>query len=121
MKITLDRTHGLELIYIYMINSPEVVDFTVADVLCELLFNKQNEWVGIYLPSIISQNDTVPLTIEFNNDKDILFINGIQVSHTKRVRANLDFLAGSLYGVELLLRDGDTGNRNIVDHMVEYY
>ncbi len=122
MRITFEYDKKLILFYIYVREFDGVIVHTIADIQADLIFDKNNYWVGlevlndtlenkkIKLPNLKKQYRTVNNEI-FVQSKDriyILFEADKSESYRKRVSCNVDYNnINGLQGIELILSSSD--------------
>ena len=118
MRITFEDDKKLTLIYIYIREFDGVIVNTIPDVQADLLFDKNDYWIGlevlnytledckIKLPNLKKQYRTINNEI-FAQSKDrlyILFEAEKSESYRKRVSCTVDYNnVNGLQGIELIL------------------
>lgn len=114
MKITFEKTHNLSLIYIKLREYDDKVE-TIEDAMCELLFDKDNNWIGInifnsskysgefIIPSIKNIRD---VNVEQTDERVTLLFNQVTNTYSKREWiCNVDHNKNGFFGIELMLTD----------------
>ncbi len=118
MRITFEDDKKLTLIYIYIREFDGVIVNTIPDVQADLLFDKNDYWIGfevfndtlgdykVKLPNLKKQYRTINNEI-FVQSKDrlyILFEADKSESYRKRVSCDVDYNnVNGLQGIELIL------------------
>lgn len=114
MKITFEEIRNLSLIYIKLREYNGKVK-TIQDTMCELLFDKDNNWIGInifnvskccgefILPNVKSiRNINVQKTDEIVT---ILFNKTTNIYSKREEICNVDYNENEFLGIELILKD----------------
>ena len=114
MKITFEKIRNLSLIYIKLREYNGKVK-TIQDTMCELLFDKDNNWTGInifndskccgefILPTVKSIRN---INIQQNDEVVTILFNKITNTYSKREWiCNVDYNENEFLGIELILKD----------------
>ncbi|WP_026887882.1 hypothetical protein [Clostridium beijerinckii] len=114
MKITFEKLSNLSLIYIKLKESNGKVK-TIQDALCELLFDKDNNWIGInifneskccgefILPNVKSIGN---INIQQTDEMVTILFNEMTNTYCKREElCNVDYNENEFLGIEIILKD----------------
>ncbi|MBE6087318.1 MAG: hypothetical protein E7206_04545 [Clostridium beijerinckii] len=114
MKITFEKLSNLSLIYIKLKESNIKVK-TIQDILCELLFDKDDKWIGInifneskccgefILPNVKSIGN---INIQQTDEMVTILFNEMTNTYSKREElCNVDYNENEFLGIELILKD----------------
>ncbi len=114
MKITFEKLSNISLIYIKLKESNGKVK-TIQDALCELLFDKDNNWIGINIfnESKCSGEFIIPnvksignMNIQQTDEMVTILFNEITNTYSKREElCNVDYNENEFLGIELILKD----------------
>lgn len=131
MKITIENN---ELVYIYLLEIEQrvgVVDETIPYVMGELLYDNQNNWMGIRLKDQFDEFSKYEVIDEYNDKIKILIReheidmffrqDGITVFKSTEQDFNIDIVGKKIYGIEIIVSDENSiEKRSIPDFMIEY-
>lgn len=133
MRITFEQINRLSLIYIYLRNFDGKILRTIVGVECELLFDKDNNWVGINIPTktddcskfiippMVKTRDNEDIVIKQTNEKLSLLFNLNAEIQTKREDVcNLDYNEDGFSGIELILNNFNY-KTDIIKHFTEFH
>ncbi|NRT72511.1 hypothetical protein [Clostridium beijerinckii] len=114
MKITFEKLSNLSLIYIKLKESNVKIK-TIQDTLCELLFDKDNNWIGInvfneskccgefIIPKVKSNGN---INIQQTDEMVTILFNEMTNTYSKREEVcNVDCNENEFLGIELILKD----------------
>lgn len=114
MKITFEKLSNLSLVYIKLKESNVKVK-TIHDTLCELLFDKDDKWIGInifneskcygefILPKVKSIGN---INIQQTDEMVTMLFNEMTNTYSKREElCNADYNENEFLGIELILKD----------------
>lgn len=116
MRITFEKDNHFVLIYIYLRQFDGKIVKTIADVMCELLVDKDNNWIGINIlnkindsskfaiPPIVGTQDNGDIVIEQTNEKlSLLFSLNAEIQTKRKEVCNIDYNEDRFFGIELIL------------------
>ncbi|AJH00280.1 hypothetical protein LF65_03725 [Clostridium beijerinckii] len=114
MKITFEKLSNFSLIYIKLKESNVKVK-TIQDPLCELLFDKDNKWIGInifneskccdefILPKVKRRGN---INVQQTDEMVTILFNEMTNTYSKREElCNVDYNENEFLGIELILKD----------------
>jgi hypothetical protein len=116
MKITFEKSKNLVLIYLYLREFNGKIVKAIPDVLCELLFNKEDDWIGINIFNQIEnygefklpqlKDYTIVKDLRFEQtDKQIaiLFDLDADINNKENNICNIDYNEDGFFGIEIIL------------------
>lgn len=118
MRITFEKYKTLVMIYIYFREFTGKTVKTISDVTCELLFSKDDNWIGITIINGLENNSEVilPKLKDFSALNDIKFeqserqitilfnADSAAYSRIKNI-CNIDHNDDGLFGIEVMLNN----------------
>lgn len=123
MKITFEKLSNLSLIYIKLKESNIKVK-TIQDILCELLFDKDNKWIGINIfnESKCCDEFILPkvkrignINIQQTDEMVTILFNEMTNTYSKREElCNVDYNENEFLGIELILK-GFNCNTEVIE------
>lgn len=118
MRITFEKHKRLVMIYIYFREFNGKIVRTIPDVTCELLFSKENDWIGMTIINQIGGRREIALPqlkdfaalkgLKFNQSEKqitLLFDTNSNVNNRVRNICNVDYNDDGLFGLEIMLND----------------
>ncbi|MEY8744374.1 hypothetical protein AB9M62_34180 [Bacillales bacterium AN1005] len=127
MKITLSDQSGLTLVYLYFYSKEQCIQLNTggeADKVCKLLFNQNNEWIGLSIQSDYLIKDM----LETNPQVSIIYANGEWIIYFTDVfgmevreeeHGCITDLHNDIYtGIELILIEGTIPKRQFVEQLI---
>ncbi|CAJ1315050.1 hypothetical protein PTI45_03448 [Paenibacillus nuruki] len=127
MKITLINQSDLTLIYLYFYSREQCIHLNTggeADKVCKLLFNQENEWIGLSIES----NYLIRDMFEPNPQASINYINGEWIIYFTEIfgmelreeehSCITDLYNDSYTGIELILIEGTIPKRKFIEPLI---